>query len=84
MAKEFINHESGNDEAWICICGNVPSSDGFYPCDDLGEEVEPRQGVWGGVLYVCDRCGRIINQTTLEVVGRRRLGKARFAIPPRK
>jgi DNA-directed RNA polymerase subunit RPC12/RpoP len=32
--------------------------------------VEPVTG-WKN-LYVCDRCGRIIQQDTLEVVGQRR------------
>ena len=27
--KEVISHEKGNDEAWICICGNTPVSQGF-------------------------------------------------------
>ena len=68
--KEVISHEKGNDEAWICICGNEPSSDGFYPCDTNGNEMEPSIGSkWDG-LYVCLKCGRIIRQDTLEVVGR--------------
>lgn len=70
MSKEFITHEAGNAEAWICICGNMPVSDGFQPCDEAGKEVEPVTG-WKN-LYVCDRCGRIIQQDTLEVVGQRR------------
>jgi len=73
MAKEFIAHEAGNDEAWICICGNRPDSDGFYPCDREGDEMEPVAG-WKE-LYVCNNCGRIIHQDTLEVVGRRRSEK---------
>ena len=44
MAKEFITHEAGNDEAWICICGNTPVSDGFQPCDEKGIEMEPAAG----------------------------------------
>jgi hypothetical protein len=62
-----IRHEAGNEEAWICICGNTPSSDGFYPCDEKGNEMEPVAG-WND-LYVCARCGRIIHQRSLEVVG---------------
>jgi len=63
----YITHEEGNEEAWVCICGNTPSEDGFYPCDKDGNEIEPVEG-WEG-LYVCDRCGRIIDQKSLEVVG---------------
>jgi len=68
-AKETIAHEPGNEEAWVCVCGNTPSSDGFYPCDQNGNEMEPVKG-WQD-LYVCDRCGRIVNQHSLEVVGRK-------------
>jgi len=64
--KEHIKHEDGNKEAWVCICGNTPSSDGFYPCDNDGNEMVPAEG-WEG-LYVCARCGRIIEQNTLEVI----------------
>jgi hypothetical protein len=68
--KERITHEKGNDEAWVCICKNTPSDGGFYPCDKEGNEMEPLVGSdWDG-LYVCADCGRIINQDTLEVVGR--------------
>lgn len=67
-AKERIGHELGDLEAWICLCGNRPADDGFYPCDKEGNEMEPIEG-WED-LYVCASCGRIIHQTTLEVVGR--------------
>lgn len=69
MAKEFITHEAGSDEAWICICGNTPVSDGFYPCDKDGNEMTPSIGSDWDSLYVCAKCGRIINQSTLEVLG---------------
>src|SRR4051794_3542480 len=36
--NELITHEDGNDEAWLCLCGNAPSGDGFYPCDEKGNE----------------------------------------------
>ena len=70
MPKEFITHESGNSEAWICVCGNLPGDDGFYPCATNGDEVEPTAESGWVDLYVCARCGKIINQNTLEVVGR--------------
>ena len=70
MPKEFITHEAGNDEAWICICNNTPVAQGFFACDKDGNEMEPNLGSnWDG-LYVCASCGRIIKQGTLEVVGR--------------
>jgi hypothetical protein len=65
---EQITHELGNKEAWICICGNTPVADGFYPCDGDGTQVEPTTG-WKE-LYVCERCGRIISQATYAVIGR--------------
>jgi hypothetical protein len=67
--KEFLTHEPANDEAWECVCGNTPVSDGFFSCNSNGDEVEPVRGQWED-LYVCARCGRIIRQGTLEVVGR--------------
>jgi hypothetical protein len=65
--NEHITHEPGDSGAWVCICKNTVISEGFYPCNELGEEMEPVAG-WNG-LYVCDRCGRITHQDTLEVVG---------------
>jgi hypothetical protein len=68
--KEHITHEAGNDEAWVCLCGNTPDSDGFFPCDKEGNEMEPVIGsAWAG-LYVCGGCGRIIDVDTLQVIGR--------------
>jgi hypothetical protein len=71
IVTERITHETGNDEAWICICGNTPIADGFYPCDKKGNEMQPVAG-WND-LYVCGRCGRIINQTSLDIVGATKL-----------
>ena len=58
-------------DSWICICGNTPIGDGFYPCNTEGEQVEPTPEGWTTNWYVCDRCGRVIDQQTLEVVGQR-------------
>jgi hypothetical protein len=69
--NEYIKHEEGYKEAWICLCGNRPDSDGFYPCDKDGNEVEPVEG-WEN-LYVCARCGRIINQESLKVVAQKKV-----------
>ena len=63
-----ISIENGNDEAWICTCGNTPAGGGFYPCEEYGLPV----GVSAyqlSHLFVCNECGRIINETTLEYVG---------------
>ena len=66
--KVFITREPGDEDAWVCRCGNTPHSDGFYPCNESGDEVEPVKGNWTD-LYVCARCGTIIHYDTLEVVG---------------
>lgn len=70
MKGERISREKGDPHAWICICGNTPGGAGFDTCDAEGNFLEPsRAGSWNG-LYRCDTCGRIIDQDTLEVVGR--------------
>ena len=68
--KQFITHEPQDDDAWVCQCGNMPHTDGFFPCDSSGNEVEPESGNWTD-LYVCARCGRIIQYDTLEIVGQK-------------
>ena len=67
VKEEFITHEGGDKDAWVCVCGNTPTSYGFFPCDKEGNEMEPIKG-WKG-LYVCGRCGRIIRQGSLAIVG---------------
>ena len=67
---EKITLEAGDQDAWICICGNMPGEVGFYPCDLKGNKVEPTEKEWTTDLYVCDQCGRIIDYYTLAVVGR--------------
>ena len=73
---EKIKHAPGNPDWWTCKCGNEPWHDGFYECDSTGREVEPVDGQWDGRLYVCNGCGVIIDQATLEIVGQ--------TIPPHK
>lgn len=68
---EFITHQQSSSDAWVCVCGNRLDLDGFHPCNQDGVEVEPVEGQWED-LYACDRCGRIIRQETLEVIGRRK------------
>lgn len=66
---ERITHEPGYEEAWVCPCGNTPTDYGFFPCNEAGVEIEPTEEDGWDDLYVCAGCGRIINQTTLEVLG---------------
>jgi hypothetical protein len=53
---------------WTCLCGNTSYYEGFFPCDADGNEVDPTPENWTINLYRCDRCGRIINQATGEIV----------------
>jgi hypothetical protein len=67
---ESIQHEKGDRDAWICLCGNTPADDGFYPIDEQNHEVEPTPKDWTTNEYFCGRCGRIIDQKTLRIVRR--------------
>lgn len=71
MENEVILCESGSRDAWVCLCGNTPDSDGFFTCDENGAEVEPTEVEWKTGWYVCICCGRIIDPKTLKVVGRK-------------
>lgn len=64
---EFIQHEDGNEEAWICKCGNTPINDGFYPINEDGAEVEPTPEDWTTNEYFCGRCGRVIDADTRRI-----------------
>lgn len=68
---DYITHEPHYRDAWTCLCGNMPHSDGFFPCDPAGTIVEPTEANWPIPIYVCDRCGRIIHGKTLQVIGQR-------------
>lgn len=57
-------------DSWKCVCGSTSSEGGFYPCNELGHEVEPTATEWPKPLYSCADCGRVILQTTGEVVHR--------------
>jgi hypothetical protein len=69
MNKEYIKAEASNKEAWICICGNTPVGIGFYPCNRWGNEIDPSIGSGWKNLYICFKCGRMIDQETLQVTG---------------
>lgn len=69
-SPEQIIHADGDPDAWVCLCGNTPAADGFFPCDEHGTEVEPTPEAWTSGSYVCARCGRIIKQDSLAVAGR--------------
>jgi hypothetical protein len=73
MAEKITNDADTEDGMWLhCLCGNTPDMDGFCPCVADGTIVSPRLGSpWEGALYACAKCGRIIDQDTLNVTGRR-------------
>jgi hypothetical protein len=62
-----------SDSDWICLCGNRPDCDGFYPVAEIDGEaqwVEPVvNGPWDSVHYGCSSCGRVIDQDSLAVTG---------------
>lgn len=65
--NECIVHEQQDRDAWTCVCGNTPCSGGFYSCDADGDLIEP--GEEWDCLYRCDRCGRVIDDRDLKVIG---------------
>jgi hypothetical protein len=68
-ANDGLTRIKAIGDMWICLCLNTPINQGFYPCDSEGNYVEPTPEDWTTDWYVCDRCGRIIDQKTLRVVG---------------
>jgi hypothetical protein len=65
---EYVQHESHDPDAWVCVCGNTPSDYGFYPISADNVEVEPFAEAWTTGEYYCARCGRVIDQVTRRVV----------------
>ncbi len=64
-----IEVDADDPDAWLCMCGNRPDLEGFYPCDESGMLEEPTQETWTSGLYRCERCGRVIQQETRTIVG---------------
>jgi ribosomal protein L37AE/L43A len=72
---EMIRRGVDGDDWIYCLCGNDPSGEGFAPCLEDGTIVEPTvDGPWKARLYLCERCGRIVDQVSLLVTGKSRLG----------
>ncbi len=68
QTPEYITHAETYPDQWICLCANEAESEGFNSCDKNGDLVEPIEGLWDD-LYVCMKCGRIIDQSDRQVVG---------------
>ena len=54
---------------WVCKCGNEPHFDVYSSCSEMGERCEPEEGVWDGKHWLCEKCYRIIDGDTLEILG---------------
>jgi hypothetical protein len=65
-----MEHITSQDNWWVCPCGNEADHQGFFPCDEDGNEVWPTVEEWTTGWYVCLRCGRVIDQESLRVVKR--------------
>jgi hypothetical protein len=64
-----IASDPNEPDWWICLCGNRPDLDGFYPCHQSGEIIGPTPIQWPSSYYRCDRCGRVIQAGTRTIVG---------------
>ena len=65
-------HAPGNMsecDTYRCVCGNVPSDQGFFPINAAGEYVEPTYLDWTTNQYGCANCGRRIDVETGAIVG---------------
>lgn len=67
-------HENAHDPAhlalcdqWVCECGNYAEAEGFHPCNDAGEDMEPNIGSGWVDTYRCDRCGIVWRQNGTKV-----------------
>ncbi len=65
-----LDYVKSNKHWLVCLCGNEPHIDGFYPCMPDGRMVEPDiNGEWDGHLYVCAKCGGIYDAESFEQKG---------------
>jgi len=70
MIRNHITHESQDEDAWVCLCGNTSFDSGFAPVNNDHVVVEPVIGEWDTRNYVCLECGRVIDMNALEIVDR--------------
>ena len=55
---EWITETLAGD--WVCICGNGPDAQGFWPYWE-GYEVSPSHPDWNGHDLACRSCRRVVN-----------------------
>lgn len=60
-----VVQEYGNEDLWKCTCGNNTYMDGFTPCDEKGDFMQPEIGKWKD-LYTCEGCGHVFNMSTVK------------------
>jgi hypothetical protein len=66
MNQNVISYDSEYD-VLTCTCKNTVESDGFYPADQYGVEIEPTiNGEWDGSTWVCARCLALCHFTFTE------------------
>ena len=72
-AKQKITNTSDNpNDPWlVCVCRNTAERDGFVTCSPSGAVCPPLPRKWDGIHLCCSRCGRIVNQKTLAIIGQR-------------
>ncbi len=70
MAKEFISCHPNYQDECVCVCGNQSIHGEFFMCDDTGVEVGPEHPIADTGLWACERCGRVINYATKQVIGK--------------
>lgn len=67
--RKYMNAPA--EDWWVCECGNQPNYDGFFSCKADGTIVSPVQnGEWNEKDFVCLRCGVIVNNYNLEIIGK--------------
>ena len=71
--EQKIKNTSDNPkDPWlVCVCQNTAESDGFVTCSSSGAYCPPLPRKWDGIHLCCSRCGRIVNQNTLAIIGQR-------------
>lgn len=63
---EWITETLAGD--WVCVCGNTPDMDGFWPYRE-GYEVSPSHPDWNGHDLACRSCRRVVNGWRAEGPG---------------
>lgn len=61
---------AASEDDWRCACQNVPSGEGFSPSTAEGWPIEPVEGEWDGVSWVCVACGAVYRIDTVLLEAR--------------